>query len=105
MGRYFAIYTGYPAEDSDAQAVRASWEQWFGNLGAAVVDPGCVFTAARTVGLDGSIVDGSRARLTGYTILAADNLDAAAAMVTRCPGLANAAIEVYEAAGLDSVQQ
>ncbi|WP_327117836.1 hypothetical protein OHB12_08675 [Nocardia sp. NBC_01730] len=103
MGKYVAIYTGYPAEDSDPHAVRASWEQWFRDLGAAVIDPGSVFTAARTVTLDGSVIDGNRTKLTGYTILAADDLDAAAAMVTQCPGLANAAIEVYEAVGLDAV--
>jgi hypothetical protein len=41
--------------------------------------------------------DGGSLKLTGYSILEAESLDAAAEMVKKCPGLANANIEVYEA--------
>ncbi|RDI46350.1 YciI family protein [Nocardia mexicana] len=101
MGKYVVAYTGLPGQDEDPAAVRAAWEQWFEELGEAVIDPGDVFTHGKTVAADGSASDGGR--LTGYTMLRADDLDAAAAMVAKCPGLANAEIQVYESVSLDAL--
>ncbi|NUU22877.1 MAG: hypothetical protein HOV68_15405 [Streptomycetaceae bacterium] len=103
MGKYMVVYTGLPGQDEDPAEVRAAWERWFQELGAAVTDPGDVFTAGRTVATDGSSSDGTRTKLTGYTMLEADDLDAAVAMAAKCPGLANAAIEVYASVPLDSL--
>jgi hypothetical protein len=47
------------------------------------------------------VSDGDNLKITGYSILAAENLDAAIAMVKQCPGLATAAITVYETVQFD----
>lgn len=96
MGKYVVIYTGLPAEDTDIEAVEAAWTCWFQELGAAVIDAGHPFGPCKTVSTDGSVSDGGSLKLTGYSILQAESLDAAAEMVKKCPGLANAAVTVYE---------
>jgi hypothetical protein len=96
MGKYVVVYSGLPAADADRDAVTAAWEGWFEQLGDAVVDAGNPFAACKSVSGEGDISDGGAHGLTGYSILQADNVMAAAEMVKGCPGLANATIEVYE---------
>jgi hypothetical protein len=97
MSKYVVIYTGLPGASADREAVNTSWKRWFQELGAAVVDVGNPFGPCKTVAADGSVNDGGSLKLTGYSILEAESFDAAAEMVKKCPGLANANIEVYEA--------
>ena len=61
-----------------------------------MLDAGNPFAACKSVAEDGSVSEGGTHELTGYSIVRADNLTAAAEMVKGCPGLANATIEVYE---------
>jgi hypothetical protein len=96
MNTYVAIYTGLPNPSEDRAAVTAAWKQWFNSLGAAVVDPGYIFTKATTINMDATTQAGSALRLTGCSILQAETLNAAIDMVKRCPGLHNADIAVYE---------
>ncbi len=65
--------------------------------GAAVVDAGNPFGESRSVASDGSVATGGSAGLTGYTILSADDIDAAVSMAGGCPILAaGGSVEVYE---------
>jgi len=96
MSKYVVIYTGLPPAGADRETITAAWRRWFVRLGDAVVDAGNPFAACKSVAADGSISDGGTRGLTGYSILQADDLSAAAEMVKGCPGLANATIEVYE---------
>lgn len=96
MGKYVVIYTGLPADDADIKAVEAAWSRWFQELGSAVIDAGTPFGPCKTIATDGSVKGGQSLNLTGYSILAAENLDAAVEMVRQCPGLVNAPITVYE---------
>ncbi len=96
MNKYVVIYTGVPPRDSDATEIRKSWAQWFNGLGSAVIDVGNPFSACMTVAADGSTNDEESLRLTGYSIVAAESLAAAAHLVKTCPALANASVQVYE---------
>jgi len=96
MHTYVAIYTGLPDPSEDRGAITAAWKQWFQSLGAAVVDPGYIFTKANTVKMDAAIQDGSGLKLTGCSILLAESMEAAVEMIKQCPGLRNADIAVYE---------
>ncbi|MGI8414388.1 MAG: DUF3887 domain-containing protein [Solirubrobacteraceae bacterium] len=96
MGKYVFIYTGRPDPSGDPGAVTASWQRWFDGLGSAVVDAGNPFAAGKTVASDGAVSDGTPLAISGYSIVQAHSLDAAAALASGCPGLANAQIEVYE---------
>lgn len=72
--------------------VGALWGQWFQELGSAIVDPGSQVGATSTLGAapSGSVV-------SGYTVITADNLEAAVLLAKGCPGLKHGgAVEVGE---------
>lgn len=99
MSNYVLAYVGGSMADTEeAQAAAmAAWGAWFGGLGDAVVDAGNPFGPAATVATDGSVSDGGSSHLSGYSILQADSLGAATALVKGCPVLSNGGtIEVYE---------
>ena len=76
----------------------AEWGAWFGSLGANMVDGGSPFGAAVTVQPEGGSTEGGSAALTGYSILDASDLVAAAALAKGCPLLADGGtVDVYEA--------
>jgi hypothetical protein len=75
----------------------AAWGAWFGTIGADLVEGGSPFGAAGTVHSDGSSTDGAAAGLTGYSVVSASDLSAAAALAKGCPLLADGGtVEVYE---------
>jgi hypothetical protein len=90
---------GAPESEEEGAAVMQAWNDWFGGLGAAVVDAGNPTGASATVGSDGSTTPGGGANpVTGYSIIGADSLDAALVLAKSCPQLASGGtIEVVEA--------
>lgn len=75
----------------------AQWGHWFAELGSAVVDGGAAMGTAKTVGIGGSVTDGGSRCLTGYSIVSADNLDAAVELAKGCPVVEiGGAVDVYE---------
>jgi hypothetical protein len=99
MANYLFAYNGgsTPETEAEGAAVMAAWTQWFGSLGQAVVDPGNPFGPSKAVGSNGSATDGASSGLTGYSVLTADSLDAAAELAKGCPVLtAGGNVEVYE---------
>lgn len=99
MATYLLVYKGgsMPETEAEQGQVMEAWGKWFSGLGEAVVDGGNPFGPSKSVSADGSISDGASSRLSGYSILKAENLDAAAALAKDCPVLlGGASIEVYE---------
>lgn len=99
MAKFLLAYHGgsMPEGEAEVATVMAAWGAWFETLGSAVVDPGDPCGPARTVAADGSAGPPAAATLSGYTILAADSLDAAVALARSCPVRAGgASIEVIE---------
>jgi hypothetical protein len=101
MAKYLLLYHGggMPETEEETAKVMAAWEAWYGQLGAAVADPGNPFTpAAKGVAPDGSVSDGPVGTMaSGYTVLEADSLDAATEMAKGCPVLAGgASISIFE---------
>ncbi len=100
MANYLLLFHGGGApEGEEAQAqVMDDWTKWFASLGAAVVDAGNPTGVAKTVSSDGSVSDGGGSNpVTGYSVISADNLDAAAEVAKACPHLASGgSIEVSE---------
>jgi hypothetical protein len=99
MANYVFVYKGggMAATEAEQQAAMAAWMQWFGGLAGAVVDPGTPFGPSKSVGTNGSVNDGGGSRLTGYSVIKADNLDSAAGMAKKCPILGNGgSVEIYE---------
>ncbi len=99
MAKYVLAYTGgaTPETEAEQQAVMAAWTGWFQTLGQAIADPGNPFGPSKTVASDGSVGDGGASGLSGYSVLTADSLDAAAELAKGCPVLtAGGSVEVYE---------
>jgi hypothetical protein len=95
VGKYVLVYQGgSTAETEEAQqAAMAAWGQWFASLGAAVVDGGAPFGASSAVG-----GGGAQSGLTGYSVLQADDLQAAVKMAEGCPIVGDGGrVDVYEA--------
>jgi len=93
MAKYVYAYTGGSMAETDEEraAAMAAWGAWFGQLGSAVVDGGNPFGASTKVGNGGGV------GLSGYSIVQADSLDAAAKLTDGCPILASGGgIDVYE---------
>lgn len=98
MANYLLAYTGGSMAQTDEarEAAMAAWGAWFGKLGSAVVDPGNPFGPSVSVGASGAN-GAAQSGVTGYSVISADNLDAAAALVEGCPVIANGGgVDVYE---------
>ena len=99
MATYVYLYQGggMPETKEQQDAVMAAWGAWYGELGDAVIDGGNPFGASREVAADGTSSGQARSNLSGYTIVSADSLDAAAKMAAGCPVLTDGGrVEVYE---------
>jgi hypothetical protein len=101
MTKYvFAYHGGSMPESAEEQAeVMADWEGWFGTIGASIVDGGNPTGQSVTVNADGSTSDGGGANpISGYTLVNADSISAAADLAKGCPILTNGgSVEVAEA--------
>ncbi len=97
--KYVLLVYGPMAEnEAERAAGMAEMAQWYRTLGLALVDPGSPFTGAvRTVNQQG-VKDGPiGSQPTGYNIVEAASLSAAAEMAKGCPLLlAGRQIAVYE---------
>jgi hypothetical protein len=100
MANYVFAYSGgkgVSADETERKEQYAQWGRWFEELGPAVVDGGAAMGKAKTVGPDGSISEGGSHALTGYSIVSADNLDAAVELANGCPVIGiGGAVDVYE---------
>jgi hypothetical protein len=97
MGNYLFAYRGgaMAATDEERQAAMAASGGWFGGLGDAVVDPGNPFGPSTSVGSGANGTAGSG--LSGYSVVKADSLDAAAKLADGCPVLSGGgSVDVYE---------
>lgn len=98
MANYLLAYTGggMAQTEPEREAAMAAWGGWFQKLGSAVVEMGAPVGASASVtasGANGAAVSG----LSGYSVISADGLDAAAALAEDCPVLASGGkVDVYE---------
>jgi hypothetical protein len=86
MAKFLVVYYGGKME-TDPKKVEKSmavWTKWFKDLGKAVVDMGAATQPGKSVsGAGVKAITGKP--ITGYTVIQADNLDAAAALVKTSP--------------------
>ena len=99
MTDYLLLYAGgsMPETEEEQAAVLQAWNDWMHSLGEGLKDAGNPFTpAAKTIAADGSVSDGAGSA-SGYSIIAADSLDAAVEAAKGCPvRQGGASIAVYE---------
>ena len=88
MPKYVFVYHGgkRPETAEEGAKVMAEWGAWFQGLGAAVADGGNPVGQSSTVNSDGSVSpDGGANPISGYSLVNADNPDAALEMAKGCP--------------------
>lgn len=101
MAKYVLLYSGGAMGRTQAERdkIDQAWGAWFGRLGKAVVDAGNPFSEkVKSVASDGKVKEGlTGERATGYSIVEAGSLDAAAEIAKGCPVLTSGGkITVYE---------
>jgi len=101
MAKYLFVYHGgkNPTTEEEHQKVMDDWGNWFGTMGAAVIDGGNPTGPSHTVSSDGSVVDnGGSNPASGYSLIEASNLDDAIAKAKGCPILNDdGSVELAEA--------
>ena len=100
MAKYLLVYHGgsMPEGEAAQSEVMAAWGTWFQNLGPALADGGNPVSQTKSIASDGSVSDGGGANAaTGYSLIEADSLDAAAGLAKGCPVLqSGGSVEVAE---------
>jgi len=100
MANYLLAYHGGKMpENKDAQTkVMAAWGQWMQKLGSNLIDGGNPVSKASTIDSRGTVSAGAGANpVSGYSVIKADDLDAAVRLAKDCPVLqGGASIEVCE---------
>ena len=98
MPEYIIAYHGGKEPESPEEGAKGmeKWKAWMGGLGDAMVNPGTPMGMNKTVTSDGVSDEDGPNRLTGYSIVKADNMDAALEMAKSCPFLEIGTLEVAE---------
>jgi len=101
MAKYLFVYHGGKNSETEAEVKKVldDWGNWFGSMGAAVIDGGNPVGQSSTVNPDGSVSgNGGANPASGYSLIEAGDLDDALAKAKGCPILASGgSIEVAEA--------
>ena|SRR5258706_14518402 len=99
MSNYVFAYYGEPkvANSEEGAKYQDKWRAWAGGLGDALVNPGTPMGMPKKVSSRGVSENGGSNRLTGFSIVNADSMDAALEMAKRCPHLEHGTIDVAEA--------
>lgn len=88
MGTFLLTYHGdlasFPEDPAAAGEIHAAWGAWYGSIGENLVDAGAPIGDRSIVTRDGN---GGTPDVSGYTIITADDMDAAREIASRCPVL------------------
>lgn len=98
MSEYiFAYHGGKKFESPEAgKEFMGRWRDWSMSLGDVWVNPGSPAGMSKTVGADGVTDGGGSNPISGYSVVKADNLDAAIDLAKGCPHCEHGTIEVAE---------
>ena len=98
MSKYLLAYHGGKKFESPEEGANhmAKFSAWIGGLSDAVVNPGTRLGMNKTVSSDGVSDNVGPNRLTGFSIVNADSMDAALRIARGCPHLDIGTIEVAE---------
>jgi hypothetical protein len=96
MPNFVFAYHGSKRPANPAQHM-ARWKAWVAGLGDALVNPGVPVGKSKTVSANGVSDGGGPSPLAGFSIVQAENMDAAIALARGCPHLDIGTIAVAEA--------
>jgi len=87
MPNYILAYYGGKMPESPEEGAEhmAKWEAWADGLGDSLVNRGTPLGTAKTVNASGVTDGGGASPMIGYSVLKAENIDAAVKMVEDSP--------------------
>lgn len=101
MANYLLVYHGGDtmenATPEQQQEVMNAWMGWFGSMGSAVVDGGNPVGQSWLITKDAVQKSAPANAATGYSVISADSMEAAAELARKCPHLlAGGTVELCE---------
>ncbi len=87
MPKYVFAYHGGGKPDTPEEGAKAmeAWNNWFGSIGAGVVDGGAPVGMSSTVSASGVEDNGGSNPISGYSVLEAADMAAAQELAKGCP--------------------
>ncbi len=79
MAQYVIVYIGgnQPSTSEERKQHFKKYQEWLSSLGDAVVSPMNPLRNACTVNPDGTVTNGSKITMSGYTIIETESMEAA----------------------------
>jgi hypothetical protein len=100
MPKFIMTYQGGtpPATPEDGQAMMAKWQAWMKDNADVLVEPQNPLGKATAISSSGPVEATALAGMMGYSVVQADNMEAAVKIAKSCPFLdmANAVMELAE---------
>jgi len=105
VSRYVLIYSGPQTSESreEQDAILAAWEAWYAKMGSAIAEGGDPLGSSKFISAPGSpAADGDGGMpASGYTVIEASSLDAAASACADHPHLEHGGrVHIFEAIDL-----
>ncbi|MBF0195034.1 MAG: hypothetical protein HQL71_10785 [Magnetococcales bacterium] len=88
MPNYIIAYLGEankPNSPQEGKAQMGKWQSWVAGLGDAVINPGSPMGKSNIVSAKGVSSDDKPNRMTGFSVVKADNFEIALEMAQACP--------------------
>jgi hypothetical protein len=98
MPDFMIAYHGGKKPESPEEGAKQMerWKAWLGDLGDAAINPGTPLGMSKTVSSDGVTDGGGADPMSGFSIVRADDMDAALEMAKACPFLEMGTIVLSE---------
>jgi len=79
MAQYIIVYIGgnQPSSPEEGKQHFAKYQKWLTSLGDSAISPMNPLRNSTTVNPDGTVTDGSKTTMSGYTIIEAESMEAA----------------------------
>ncbi|RZV48575.1 MAG: hypothetical protein EX270_13685 [Pseudomonadales bacterium] len=89
MTQYLIVYLGgdQPSSPEDGKQHFSKYMAWLSSLGDSVISPANPLKNTSTVNADGTVNTGGVTKMSGYTIVEADSMEAALTIAKDCPFL------------------
>ncbi len=100
MPQFIFTYHGgeKPSTPEAGQEAMQQWKDWAATLGSALINPGTPVGITKVLTKDGVSLDPSPHPIAGFSIIEADHMEAALALLKDCPHMhtMNGTLEVSE---------
>jgi hypothetical protein len=89
MTQYLIVYLGgdQPSSPEEGKRHFSKYMDWLSSLGDSAVSPANPLKDTSTVNPDATVTTGGATKMSGYTIIKADSMEAALAIAKACPFL------------------